>query len=255
MNSAHDTRNFKCDRNPASPAGLETMTRALRHASRYHAWMFSQIEDFVGSRVLEIGAGSGNLTRFLAARAQVTALDLSRDALDLMTRRLGNANVETIVADVGDSAAASELARRGFDTIVSSNVLEHIEDDATAVGNMRDILAPTGGRVLLIVPAHARLFGSLDRAAGHHRRYSRDGLSSLLRDVGFTTIRARYVNLLGAIAWYINGSILKTSDLNASSVNAQAHVFDRLVVPILRRVEAIVDPPFGQSLIVIGQAR
>ncbi|MCY4110057.1 MAG: class I SAM-dependent methyltransferase [Chloroflexi bacterium] len=252
MKTANGSRR-DCD--SASPEGLETMTRALRHASRYHAWMFSLIEDFVGVRVLEVGAGSGNLTRFLARRSPVTALDISSEALELLTGRLDGVNVETIVADVADSAGVSELVGRGFDTIVSSNVLEHIENDETAIRNMREILAPTGGRVLLIVPAHPLLFGALDGAAGHHRRYSRSGLSSLLRDAGFTIVRARYVNLLGAIAWYVNGSILKTSDLNAGSVNAQAHVFDRLVVPVLRRVEGVISPPFGQSLVVVGQAQ
>ena len=209
------------------------MTRALIHASRYHAWIFSQVEEFVGSKVLEVGAGSGNLTQFLVSRANVTALDESREALGV---------------------AVSGLAHARFDTIVSSNVLEHIEQDLTAVSNMHAILKPSGGHVLLIVPAHARLFGSLDRAAGHYRRYSCAGLTSLLRTAGFSIRRARYVNVLGAIAWYINGSILGTSDLNARSVNAQARLFDRVAVPVLRRLESLIDPPFGQSLVVVGKA-
>ena len=231
------------------------MTRALMHASKYHAWMFSHIEDFVGARVLEVGAGSGNLTQFLIAQASVTALDESRAALDVAVRRMGDARLDTLVVDIVDPAAVTNLEQQGFDTIVSSNVLEHIEHDMLAIANMHAILRPTGGHVLLIVPAHARLYGSLDQTAGHHRRYSRAGLTSLLRAAGFTIRRVRYVNAIGAIAWYVNGSILRTSDLNAGSVNAQARLFDRIAVPVLRRLESVVAPPFGQSLVVVAQAR
>ena len=237
-----------------APTGLKTMTRALKHASRYHSWMFSQIQDFVGANVLEVGAGSGNLTQFLIDRAEVTALDESREALEVAAGRVGEARLETVIADISDPAAVASLAQQGFDTIVSSNVLEHIEDDFGTVSNMHAILKPTRGRVLLIVPAHQQLFGSLDRAAGHYRRYSRAQLTSLLRAAGFEILRARYVNVLGAIGWYIHGRVLETSDLDAWSVNVQARIFDRIAVPVLRRIEHAIEFPFGQSLVVVGQA-
>ena len=237
-----------------APSGLETMTQELMHASRYHAWMFHQIEDFVGKRVLEVGAGSGNLTQLLPAAASVTALDESRAALDVAVSRSGRRVLHTIVADIADPATAAGLAPREFDSILRSNVLEHIEDQDLAVANMHAILRPVNGHVLLIVPAHQRLFGSLDRAAGHFRRYSRSDLTTLLRTAGFEICRARYVNALGAIAWYVNGSVIGTSDLNAQSVNIQARLFDRIAVPVLRRLESAIEPPFGQSVVVVGRA-
>ena len=238
-----------------APSGLETMTQALMHASRYHAWMFSQIEDFVGERVLEVGAGSGNLTQLLPSTANVTVLDESRAALDIAVSRFSGRALDTIIADIADPKASAGLASREFDTIVCSNVLEHIKDERLAVANMHAIVKSTYGHVLLIVPAHKRLFGSLDHAAGHFRRYARSELTALLRTSGFEIRKARYVNALGAIAWYVNGSLLRTSDLNAQSVNVQARLFDRIAVPVLRRLESTLKLPFGQSLVVVGQAR
>lgn len=255
MRKFGEGRNDASSQAQSAPSGLETMTQALMHASRYHAWMFSQVEDFVGTRVLEVGAGSGNLTQLLPSKAQVTALDESRAALGVAVSRAGSRRLDTVVADIADPAAAQMLACRGFDTILCSNVLEHVEDERTAAANMHAILKPQSGYVLLIVPAHARLFGSLDQAAGHFRRYSRSDLTAILRNVGFEIHRARYVNALGAFAWYINGTVLRTSDLNAQSVNAQALVFDRFAVPFLRRLESVLKPPFGQSLVVVGRAK
>ena len=188
------------------------MTRALMHASRYHAWMFSQVEDYVGARVLEVGAGSGNLTQLLPLTVKVTALDESRSALGVAVSRAGSRRMDTVVADIADPAVAEELGRRDFDTILCSNVLEHIENDCMAAANMHMILKPSSGHLLLIVPAHARLFGSLDHAAGHFRRYSKPGLTAILQTVGFEILRARYVNALGAIAWYVNGTIIGTRE-------------------------------------------
>ena len=239
----------------ASPVGLDTMTRSVASAANYHAWLFDQLRDFVGTHVLEIGAGSGNLTQHLTAMARVTALDLSPEALDILAERIGPSDaLQTIIGDILDPAVAQRLATAEFDTVVSSNVLEHIEDDARAIDSIRTILAPTAGHALLLVPAHSWLFGTLDEAAGHHRRYSRAVLTRLFADAGFRVIRAHYLNLMGAVAWYLNGSILRTRDLNATSVNRQAWLFDRLVVPALRRIEGTVKPPFGQSLVLIARA-
>ena len=239
----------------ASPVGLDTMTRSVASAANYHAWLFDQLRDFVGTHVLEIGAGSGNLTQHLIGMARVTALDLSSEALDVLAERIGPSDaLQTIVGNILDPAVAQRLATADFDTVVSSNVLEHIEDDARAIASMRTILAPTAGHALLLVPAHSWLFGTLDEAAGHHRRYSRAVLTRLFADAGFRVIRAHYLNLMGAVAWYLNGSILRTRDLNATSVNRQAWLFDRLVVPALRRIEGTVKPPFGQSLVLIARA-
>lgn len=242
-------------RSRCEPAGLETMTRELVHATRYHSWMFSQVEDFVGKQVLEVGAGSGNLTRLLPATAKVTALDESRAALDVAVTRMEPRQLDTIVADITDRGTATRLARCRFDTILCSNVLEHIEDEQMAVANMHAILRRSRGHLLLIVPAHGVLFGSLDKAAGHFRRYSRRELTKLLKASGFEIRRARYVNALGALAWFVNGSILRTHDLNARSVNAQARLFDRIAVPALRYLESLIRPPFGQSLVVVGWAK
>ena len=55
----------------------------------------------------------------------------------------------------------------GYDTVICSNVLEHIEDDVRALRNIRTLLKP-GGRLLLYVPATPRLYCAIDRHVGHH---------------------------------------------------------------------------------------
>ena len=55
---------------------------------------------------------------------------------------------------------------------INAFMLEHIPDDARALACIHRLLAP-GGRLLLLVPAERYLYGTLDRALGHYRRYQR----------------------------------------------------------------------------------
>lgn len=80
-----------------APSGLDTMTRELMNACHYHAWLYSQVEEFVGSHVPEVGAGSGNLTQFLVDQADVTALEESRAALHVAARCVGDVEVDTLL--------------------------------------------------------------------------------------------------------------------------------------------------------------
>ncbi|NJC06730.1 SAM-dependent methyltransferase [Sphingomonas kaistensis] len=64
------------------------------------------------------------------------------------------------------------------------DVLEHIEDDAAALGHLRASLKPAG-RIYLTVPAFKWLWSTEDDYAGHFRRYTLASLSKLVSSAGF----------------------------------------------------------------------
>jgi SAM-dependent methyltransferase len=74
-----------------------------------------------------------------------------------------------------------------FDLLVAFEVLEHIEDDKETLKTWCRWVSP-GGHVLLSVPAKPDRFGPTDRLVGHYRRYSRDGLASLMAAAGLEDI-------------------------------------------------------------------
>ncbi len=86
-------------------------------------------------------------------------------------------------ADLG-SVERPDLRNEDLDSVVSMNVLEHLPDDEAVVRKFWNVLRP-GGRLMLLVAAHARLFGAIDDAVGHHRRYDLPTLAHLLRRNGF----------------------------------------------------------------------
>ena len=228
-------------------AGYTTLRR-VEGLRRYNGFLWDLMQPFVGRRVLEVGAGTGLLTRYLSTRERVLATELDPEYVELLRRTFADTpNVEVRALDLAH-LAADGVPLRSFDTVVCSNVLEHIEDDAAALAAMREVLSP-GGRVVLIVPAIQALYGSIDRAIHHHRRYSRDDLTAKLDGAGLAVEHLSYFNMVGVPGWYLNARVLK----RRSVPGFQARINDWLV-PWLR-VERHFGPPVGMSLLAIARAR
>ena len=228
--------------------GYNTLAR-MEAAPNYNAWLGRQFLAHLGKRVLEIGAGIGTITRLLApACERLVALE----ADPFYHRRLvnlfrGQPNVSPIHAPV-ERTDWDALAKEGFDTVVLSNVLEHIEDDVAAVRNFRRVLSP-GGRLLVLVPALPQLFGAMDEAVGHFRRYTDAALVRALTAGGFVVESTRWMNLVGIPGWFLNGRVLKRRAVPP----LQLRIYDRLA-PLLAEAESKVSLPIGMSLFAVGRA-
>jgi glycosyltransferase involved in cell wall biosynthesis len=228
-------------------AGYTTLRR-VEVLHRYNGFLWDLMQPFIGRRVLEVGAGTGLLTRYLSTRERVLATELDPEYVDLLRRTFADSpNVEIRALDLAH-LAENGIPHRTFDTVVCSNVLEHIEDDGAALAAMHDVLVP-GGRVVLIVPAIQALYGTIDRAIHHHRRYSREDLTAKLEGAGLAVEHLSYFNMLGVPGWYLNSRVLKRQ----SVPGVQARINDWLV-PWLR-VERRFGPPVGMSLLAVARAR
>jgi glycosyltransferase involved in cell wall biosynthesis len=225
-------------------AGYRILQR-MQKVSRYNRWMWQQLERFVGRRVLEVGAGVGNMTRFLLGREQVVATDVNDKYLKIL-RHLFSEYPHVSIERFDLSGEAPPRGAEHLDTVLCLNVLEHIEPDDRALATFFQLLEP-GGRLVLLVPALPALYGSLDRALAHHRRYSRKELLDKLRDAGFEVENSWFFNLLGVAGWYVNSRILRRTTFPP----VQLAVYDHLVP--LFRLESRFRLPFGMSLIAIAR--
>jgi SAM-dependent methyltransferase len=220
-----------------SRAVLDDIARA-RH---YNEWLFTRARPFLGSRVLDVGAGIGTFSALAAETgAQVTALE--PELVDRLRARFAGASRVTVV----EGAAEDLPLQDQFDSILCFNVLEHVGDDERALRELRARLVP-GGRLLLLVPAHSALYGGYDRAAGHVRRYDRAPLRRALVDAGFDVEDLRHVNPVGAIGWLVRVRLRRSESWPSSSFRT----FDRLV-PVLRPLDRL---PFAFGLSLWAVAR
>jgi len=214
----------------------------------YNHWLADRFRAALGQRVLEIGAGFGNMTRQLTGRELVVASDLDAVALEYL-RGTFREDPAVRVASYRfplDPAGRAEVRALKFDTVVCLNVLEHIEDDRATLSDLHAVLEP-GGRLVLVVPALARLYGTLDEHLHHFRRYEKAELEEKIRTAGFAVEDCRFLNRPAILGWYINGKILRRRVLPAGQLAAF-----RLMLPLLRREEK--NPPsMGMSLLVIAR--
>lgn len=235
-----------------APALGETL-EALEDARRYAAWLFSLAEPHLGARVLEVGSGTGTLTRWIASKDRVAAVEVEPEyARRLRERFAASPNVEVYQGSATDVELMGRAARGRIDSAMSFNVLEHIPDDEEVLRIVYDLLPPNG-RFVCLVPAHPLLYGPFDRVLGHVRRYTRRELTAKLVGAGFRIVDIRHVNLPGSFLWFLSGRVLRRAGVPGGSAALRA--YDRLLTPLTRTVEARVRPPFGQSLIAVGERR
>ncbi len=225
--------------------GYEALrTFALAH--NYNKWIYELFKDYTaGKNVMEVGCGIGNLTQyFLKSSAKVIGIDTSAFFIEHL--RIDCPGMEIYNFDITDDKVLA-LSAKKIDSVVSANVLEHIQDDEKALRNIRALLQP-GGHLLLFVPALSWLFGTLDRNVGHYRRYDKKELRAKVERSGFTVEKIFYSNLIGVFGWFINGRILKRREFPI----LQPIIFDKLV-PFLSGIEARRRPPLGMNLIIIAR--
>jgi glycosyltransferase involved in cell wall biosynthesis len=231
---------------PASEPRTFTQVRRRSRLTRYNRWVWERIQPYVGQRVLEIGGGSGAMTRFFYGRELVVATDRETAYVDRLRnafRRRPGILVER--ADL-ESDDVLKLAHHNFDTVTAINVLEHTADDVAALRRAHQLL-PSGGRVIVFVPAGKALFGSIDQGIGHQRRYEKAELVEKLQQAGFEVEHVSFQNRIARMAWWLNAKVLGRKALPSG----QSRVFDRMV-PLFRTLEGN-NPSSGLSLIAVGR--
>jgi glycosyltransferase involved in cell wall biosynthesis len=219
---------------------------ALTRTPRFNRWMADVLRPYLGPRVLEIGAGIGNLSQHLSkGRELYIATDLDPEHIARLRTRFGHRpNFRICPCNLAEPSHFDAL-REQADTVVCLNVLEHISDDRAGLRNIFDVLLP-GGTAIVLVPEGRRIYGTLDEVLGHCRRYSESELREKMASAGFDVKTVRHFNRVTRPGWIVNGRILKRRSFGTF----QLWLFDRLV-PLWRRIDSSL-PWNPVSIIAIG---
>jgi SAM-dependent methyltransferase len=230
---------------PAGPASLENHLGGA-DGRKYRQYQYDLIEPFVGRSILEIGSGLGDFSSQFSDRIDYLAVsDSDPYCIDqLRASYSGRSDVDVLEVELPGEIKIS----RNVDTVILMNVLEHIQDDVTALRNLADCVE-AGGRLIIWVPGYQRLYGDFDRQVGHCRRYSPATLRSAVEAAGLRPQLCRPVNFLGGIAWWLAVRRLRVGHANTRLVA----LYDTLVVPATRALERVFHPPFGQSVLCVAE--
>jgi len=223
------------------PHGGENL-EVMAEAQNYNKFLCDLVCRYSGDAdsVVDFGAGIGTFSGCLGLPPQdVHCVETEATSRQAIVQKGFNA-----YSDI------SELQRGGTPYVFSLNVLEHIEDDAAALGDLFRVLRP-GGRLFVYVPAFNSLFTSMDAHVGHHRRYRLRGLVHMIKHAGFVVEKSAYTDALGFFATLLFKIFDKPepAPLNPGLVR----FYDRLIFPLSRCLSVPLAKILGKNLFVVAR--
>jgi len=224
---------------PEPYAGIEIL-EFIAEARNYNAWLADLVRRGLGGGVtLDFGAGNGTFARWFRSEG----MELSCIEPDeTLARRLRSDGFKV-------AASLDALPANSSSSAYSLNVLEHIEDDVSALRALHRVLR-SQGRLVLYVPAFPILFSSFDARFGHHRRYRGDILRARVEVAGFRVLECRYVDCLGFFA----ALAFKLVDRGAGDVSRFSIIaYDRVVFPLSRRLDVLFGRWLGKNLYLVAE--
>ena len=226
--------------------GLSTMASSIEFIDNYNGWMIQKLRPYLGSRLLEIGTGQGNFRKYFLSVEHFVSVDID----PVVTKRAAERFPEDvfIVADISGDEFLRKISGYVIDTVICANVIEHIENDDRAIGNLLSALR-SGGYLFIFVPAFPFLYNDMDRMAGHYRRYTKGMMRKAVGKSG-QIVALEYFNPVGGLGWWVN-KFIKHNDLDSKGINSQVVFFDKYMVPLSRIINPLTKGFFGQSLICV----
>jgi SAM-dependent methyltransferase len=237
------------------PFELMSLTKAIN----YQKWVVDTVTPFLGKRIIEVGSGIGNLSRWLPVREKLVITEASEQLFPILENNIKkafntNKSVKTCLIDLSTDWL-SQFDGYDFDTVVSFNVLEHIEDDRDALCQLIELLRRSSTkeprRIISFVPSHSWLYGSMDKEFGHFRRYSASSFNKIIYSIDpQLSIYYRNFNIFGVPGWFLLGRILKKREVGSESI----FLFEK-ICPKIRKFDDWLHKklilPVGQSLLSV----
>lgn len=220
----------------------------LAQMPNYYNWIIEVFRPKLRGRVMEVGSGRGTIAEMMLT--SVESLDLiepSKHLTDLFPERLKSSPKVTVFNESLENRLP-KIKDLSLDAIVMVNVLEHIENDGKAIGQLSRVLK-SKGYLLLFVPALNFLFSELDRVHGHLRRYDKKSLEKLVIKEGFEVEFSRYFDFSGILPWWLINKVFRQTTFNPKVVE----VYDSYVIPFTKFLETRISPPLGKNIILIAR--
>ena len=216
---------------------LENFDKAI--IWRKYIYLF--IKKYINNKnILEVGAGIGSFTRNYEKKAKgLTLSELDDSYFNLLSKKFSNKKIKVIksfINEINDS----------FDTILYLNVLEHIEKDIQEINNALERVK-SNGHLIILVPAHNKLYSKFDKAIGHIKRYEMSFFNRL-EPKNAKIENLCYLDSFGYFLYFLNKIFFK-EEVYPSKL--KIFLWDKFFTPISIIFDKLLNYKFGKNIICI----
>jgi len=219
--------------------GLELET--FDKAKIWRKYTFLLIKKYFKDEILEVGAGIGSFTKnYINKFNNITLSETDNKNLEEIKKKFSN------ISKINIENNLIQNINKKFNTIIYLNVLEHIENDIaeinSAIGKLND-----NGYLIILVPAHQKLYSKFDKAVGHVKRYELD----FFKKNNFKNaelVDLYYLDYLGYLLYYINRIFFKEETWPSKY---KVMLWDKFFTPITILIDFLLRYRFGKNIMCI----
>lgn len=212
------------------------------NSKNFRKYQFLLIKKYLKNKILEIGPGNGIFAEQFVSKFfnDISLSEIDKNLNKKLTRKFKkNKNVKIYKKKINEF-------KNKFNTIIYSDVLEHIKDDEKEIKLALKRLNKNGN-LIIMVPAFQFLYSNYDKSIGHFRRYRKNFFINYGKKNKIKLIKIIYFDTIGFLFVCLNKLI---NSKNKSNVNLGTFIWN-LCVPISRFLDKVLGFSIGKSILCI----
>jgi|TARA_B100000767_G_scaffold267698_1_gene286791 hypothetical protein len=210
-------------------------------AKVFQKYVYFLIKKYFKNKIFEVGAGIGSFTRnYNDSYKEIYLSDLDKNNYLVLKKKFSKKKNIKI-----NNQKINQINKK-FNTIIYLNVLEHIKKDKREI-NLAISKLNSGGHLIILVPAHQKLYSKFDKAIGHCKRYN----INFFKNNKFKNASVEkliYLDMVGYFLYFCNKIFFK-EEIYPSKI--KVFLWDKFFSPITIVLDFITNYKYGKNIICV----
>ena len=219
----------------------ETASERFEKANFWIKYTIFKIRKYLKDDILEVGAGWGSFTKsYMKNLNSITLTDTDDDNFNILNKNFfGEKKIKVLKSLTKD-------INKKFNSIIYLNVLEHIEEDKLEIETALEKLN-NGGYLVILVPAHQKMYSKLDKAVGHFKRYDMDFFKKN-HFKNAKIVKLHFLDILGYLLYHLNKTFFKDETYPS---NLKIFIWDKIFTPVTIIIDYLTGYKFGKNILCV----